>query len=111
MAGANVHTFTDGNFDAEVLQSSVPVLVDFWAEWCMPCKMLSPTIDALGNDFVGKAKIGKVDTDTNQGIAVKFGITAIPTVLVFKNGQMVKKFVGVSKKEDMAAALNAAMAG
>lgn len=109
MAGANVHTFTDGNFDSEVLSSNVPVLVDFWAEWCMPCKMLSPTIDALGNDFAGKAKVGKVDTDTNQSIAVKYGITAIPTVLVFKNGQMVKKFVGVSKKEDMAAALTAAL--
>lgn len=105
MAGANIQTFTDANFDAEVIKSNVPVLVDFWAEWCMPCRMLTPTIEALGEQFAGKAKIGKVDTDANRKISVQFGITAIPTVILFKDGQIAKKFVGLTRKEDLAAAL------
>ncbi|MBY0113266.1 MAG: thioredoxin [Phycisphaerales bacterium] len=105
MAGANIQTFTDANFDAEVIKSNVPVLVDFWAEWCMPCRMLTPTIEALGEQFVGKAKIGKVDTDANRKISVQFGITAIPTVILFKDGQIAKKFVGLTRKEDLAAAI------
>ena len=110
MAGANTLQFTDSNFDAEVLKSSQPVLVDFWAEWCMPCRMLGPTIDAIATDFEGKAKIGKLDTDANQQVAVKYGITAIPTVIIFKNGQQVKRFTGMARKEDIAAAMTAAMA-
>jgi thioredoxin 1 len=105
MANANVLQFTDANFQAEVLQSKVPVLVDFWAEWCMPCKMLSPTIDALADEFKGRAKIGKVDTDSNRETAVKYGISAIPTVIIFKDGQIVKKFVGLVSKNDFTAAL------
>ncbi|HEX8876561.1 MAG TPA: thioredoxin [Phycisphaerales bacterium] len=105
MAGANIQTFTDANFDAEVIKSNVPVLVDFWAEWCMPCRMLTPTIEALGEQFAGKAKIGKVDTDANRKVSVQFGITAIPTVILFKDGQIAKKFVGLTRKEDLAAAL------
>lgn len=109
MASANVQTFTDGNFDTEVVQSSVPVLVDFWAEWCMPCRMLSPTIDAIADQFAGKIKVGKVDTDSNRSVAVKYGITAIPTVFLFKNGQIAKKFVGMTKKDDLANAINEAV--
>ncbi|MFO0861424.1 MAG: thioredoxin [Phycisphaerales bacterium] len=105
MAGANVQTFTDANFEAEVLRSPVPVLVDFWAEWCMPCRMLTPTIEALGDQFAGKAKIGKIDTDANRQVSVKFGITAIPTIILFKGGEVAKKFVGITRKEDLAAAL------
>lgn len=105
MAGANVQTFTDANFDADVLKSPVPVLVDFWAEWCMPCRMLTPTIEALGEQFAGKVKIGKVDTDANRQISVKYGITAIPTIILFKGGEVAKKFVGLTRKEDLAAAL------
>ncbi len=105
MASANVHTFTDANFDAEVLNSQVPVLVDFWAEWCMPCKLLAPAIDAVADQFAGKVKVGKVDTDSNRAISVKFGITAIPTVFLFKGGQVAKKFVGLTKKDDLAAAI------
>ncbi len=105
MASANVHTFTDANFDAEVLNSQVPVLVDFWAEWCMPCKLLAPAIDAVADQFAGKIKVGKVDTDSNRAISVKFGITAIPTVFLFKGGQVAKKFVGLTKKDDLAAAI------
>lgn len=107
MANENVHTFTDANFDADVLGSTQPVLVDFWAEWCMPCRMLTPTIDALASENVGKAKVGKVNVDHHQGIAVKYGIQSIPTVMLFKNGQMVKKWVGVVQKGTLAEALTA----
>lgn len=109
MANANVKTFTDSNFDAEVIKSGVPVLVDFWAEWCQPCKMLGPTIDAIADEFAGKAVVGKVDTDSNRNVAVNYAITAIPTVILFKNGQPVKKFVGLRPKAEIAEALNAAM--
>lgn len=107
MATANVKAFTDSNFDAEVLGASAPVLVDFWAEWCMPCKILGPTIDELADSYKGKALVGKVDIDSNRDVAMKFGISAIPTVIIFKDGQPAKKFVGLTKKEDLAAALDA----
>lgn len=106
MGNANVKQFTDANFKSEVLESSVPVLVDFWAEWCMPCKMLTPTIDALADEFKDKVKVGKMDTDSNRNTAVQFGISAIPTVIVFKNGQVAKKFVGLQSKAAFAEALN-----
>jgi len=107
MAGANTLEFTDANFESEVLKSNVPVLVDFWAEWCMPCRMLTPTIDALASETAGKAKVGKVNVDQHQGIAVKYGIQSIPTVMLFKNGQMVKKWVGVVQKGTLTEALAA----
>jgi thioredoxin 1 len=107
MATANVKAFTDDNFEAEVLNASAPVLVDFWAEWCMPCKILGPTIDELADKYAGKVGVGKVDIDANQQVAMKFGISAIPTVIIFKDGQVAKKFVGLTKKEDLAAALDA----
>lgn len=110
MSSEHVHQFTDDNFQAEVIDADRPVLVDFWAEWCMPCKILGPTIDELASDFDGKVKVGKVDTDGNRDISVKFGISAIPTVIVFKGGEVVGKFVGLTKKEDLAAALNDALA-
>jgi thioredoxin 1 len=105
MASEKVKEFTDANFDAEVLKSSTPVLVDFWAEWCMPCRMLAPTIDEIADEFDGKVKVGKVDTDSNRDVSVKYGISAIPTVLLFKNGEVAKKFVGLTKKGDFAEAL------
>jgi len=108
MASDKVHEFTEGNFDQEVLQSDVPVLVDFWAEWCMPCRMLAPTIDQVAEEFDGKAKIGKVDTDANREISVKYGISAIPTVILFKGGEVHKKFVGLTNKDDLASALTEA---
>jgi len=101
--------FTDDNFQDEVLNSDQPVLVDFWAEWCGPCKMLGPVIDELAGEYEGKAKVGKVDIDTNRDIAVKYGIQSIPSVFVFKNGEVVNKFVGISPKDDLAGAIDAAM--
>ena len=102
MAENGVLELTDDNFEQEVIDSDVPVLVDFWAEWCMPCRMLAPTIEELASDFAGKVKVGKVDTDANRDVSVKFGISAIPTVILFKNGQVVKKFVGVTPKGEFA---------
>ena len=107
MAGQNVTEFTDQNFEEEVLKSTQPVLVDFWAEWCMPCKQLAPTIDKLATDYAGKVKVGKVDTDSNREISIKYGISAIPTVILFKNGQVAQKFVGMRNERDFKAALDA----
>jgi|TARA_B100000959_G_scaffold278055_1_gene335689 thioredoxin 1 len=101
--------FTDDNFQSEVLDSEQPVLVDFWAEWCGPCKMLGPVIDELATEFEGKAKVGKVDIDNNRDAAVKYGIQSIPTVLILKNGEIENKFVGIASKDDLADAINAAM--
>jgi len=109
MASPAVAEFTDQNFADEVISADQPVLVDFWAEWCMPCRMLAPTIDALADDFQGKAKIGKVDTDSNRETAMKYGISAIPTVILFKGGEVKKKFVGMTSKEDLAAAIDEAL--
>ncbi|MEM1165947.1 MAG: thioredoxin [Planctomycetota bacterium] len=106
MAGDNVVTLSDDNFQTEVLDSSTPVLVDFWAEWCMPCKMLAPTIDEIAGEFGDKVKVGKLDIDSNQSTSINFQITAIPTVLIFKDGEVKKKFVGMTKKGDLQDALN-----
>jgi thioredoxin 1 len=107
MAGANVKESSDSNFEQEVLKSDVPVLVDFWAEWCMPCKMLAPTIDKIANEYVGKVKVGKIDTDSNRDVSIKYGISAIPTVILFKNGQVAQKFVGVRQERDFKEAIDA----
>ncbi|MGA2443168.1 MAG: thioredoxin [Tepidisphaeraceae bacterium] len=109
MAGDNVVQITDANFEQEVVQSKTPVLVDFWAEWCQPCKRLAPTIEKLATDYAGKVKVGKLDTDANHATASKFGISAIPTVLVFKGGQVAQKFVGLRGEKDFRAALDAAI--
>lgn len=105
MAG-KLQELTDSNFQTEVLDSDKPVLVDFWAEWCQPCRMLTPTIEALASEYEGKAKVGKVDTDSNREVSVKYGIQAIPTVLLFKGGEVQKKFVGLTSKEQFKTALD-----
>ena len=110
MASENVKECTDQNFESEVIQSGQPVLVDFWAEWCMPCRMLTPTIEKLAKDYAGKVKIGKLDTDANRDVAVKYSINAIPTVILFKNGQVAQKFVGLRQERDFKEALDAAQA-
>ncbi len=106
MAGANTLEFTDDNFDEVVLGSDKPVLVDFWAEWCGPCKALGPVIDELAGDFVDRVKVGKVDTDANKGVSVRFSVSAIPTVILFNNGEIVEKFVGLRSKKDFETAIN-----
>ena len=98
--------FNEANFDTEVLQSGEPVLVDFWAEWCQPCKMLAPEVDAVAGEFAGKVKVGKVDIDSNQQVAAKFGIQSIPTLLLFKDGEMVGKLVGFKRKDEIANLIN-----
>jgi len=110
MASENVLEITDANFDEQVLKSTQPVLVDFWAEWCGPCRMLSPTIEKLAGDYSLRVKVGKVDTDSNRDIATKYGISAIPTVILFKGGQIAKKFVGLRKEQDFKQALDEVLA-
>ncbi|HZL33943.1 MAG TPA: thioredoxin [Tepidisphaeraceae bacterium] len=102
----NMMEFSDQNFDQEVLQSQVPVLVDFWAEWCMPCRMLAPTIEKLARDYGGKIKVGKLDTDANRDVSIKYSISAIPTVILFKDGQVEQKFVGLRQERDFKEALD-----
>jgi thioredoxin 1 len=106
MAGANTKQFTEDNFEQEVLRSSEPVLVDFWAEWCMPCKALGPTIDELATEYAGKVKVGKVNTDENQSLSARFGISAIPTVILFQNGDIKERFVGLRSKRDFKSSLD-----
>lgn len=93
-------------FDEVVRTARVPVLVDFWAEWCMPCRMLAPTIDKIATDYAGKVKVGKLDTDAHREVSIKYGISAIPTVILFKNGQVAQKFVGLRQEKDFKAALD-----
>ncbi len=107
MASENVKELTDQNFEDEVLKSSVPVLVDFWAEWCMPCRMLAPTIEKIAKDYNGKVKVGKIDTDSNRDTSMKYGISSIPTVILFKDGQVAQKFVGLRQERDFKEALDA----
>ena len=107
MAGENVVQFTDVNFQDEVLKSEHPVLVDFWAEWCGPCRMLAPTIEELATEFKGRVKVGKVDTDSNRNTAMQYNINAIPTIIVFNKGQLAKKFVGLTPKKMLRESLDA----
>ena len=99
--GENVLEFTDSNFNSEVLQSEIPVLVDFWAEWCGPCKAIAPTVGEIANDYDGKIKVGKVNVDTNQKIAMEYGIRSIPNLLIFKDGTILNQVVGSVQKDSI----------
>lgn len=103
----DVVVITDANFDTEVLKSNIPVLVDFWAAWCGPCRQLATVIEELAKEYKGKVAVGKLDTEENNSTPAKFGITSIPTIILFRNGQAVNKMVGVKSKKDLKAVLDA----
>ena len=108
MASPNTIHFTDANFETEAMQAGQPVLVDFWAEWCGPCRAIAQMIDELATNYAGKAKIGKVDIDSNRDLALRFGIQSIPTILLLKDGEVVNKWVGMQPKPVIQKALDAA---
>jgi thioredoxin 1 len=106
MASPLISALTQDNFEKEVLQSAKPVLVDFWAEWCGPCKMIAPLLDELADEYDGKVKIGKVNIDEQQELATKYGIRAIPTLLLINKGQVTEQMVGAKSKRDLKASLD-----
>ena len=106
MASPLISALTSDNFEKEVLQATTPVLVDFWAEWCGPCKMIAPLLDELADEYQGKVKIGKVNIDEQQELATKYGIRAIPTLLVISKGQVAEQMVGAKSKRDLKASLD-----
>ena len=110
MASENIVIATESNFKEQVLGSAQPVLVDFWAEWCGPCKMIAPVLDELATEYGGKIKIAKVNIDENQNLAAQYRVTAIPTLLVFKDGQVLEQMVGAKSKRDLKASLDKAAA-
>ena len=101
MASDNTLNFTDNAFDQDVLNSEVPVLVDFWAPWCGPCRAMAPTVDAVADEYLGKVKVGKLNTDDNPGTASRYQIRGIPTLLLFKGGKVVEQRVGAMPKPDL----------
>ena len=101
MSSEKVVTITDAEFESSVLQSDKPVILDFWAEWCQPCKMLSPTVEAIADEYEEKIKVGKLNVDDNPNIATKYGIRGIPTLLFFKGGEVVQQMVGVKSKAEI----------
>jgi thioredoxin 1 len=109
MAGKNIMEVSDGNFDQEVLQSDVPVLVDFWAPWCGPCRAIAPLIDELSGDYTGKLKVAKCNVDENPKTPSRFGIRAIPTLIIFKGGNVSEQITGAVAKSQITAAIDKAV--
>ena len=99
----SVKEFTDANFDGEVIKSDLPVLVDFWAVWCMPCKMVAPVVAEISEEYAGKLKVGKLDVDKNPGVAQKYGIRSIPSLLIFKGGDVAQMVIGAVPKQQIVA--------
>ncbi len=106
---ANAITITDDGFQSEVVESSIPVLVDFWAVWCGPCRMVAPIVDELAVEYEGRVKVGKVDVDSEQKIAADYGIRSIPTLLIFKNGELADQIVGAVPKKQLVEKLEAVL--
>ena len=106
MSSQNIATLTQDNFDAQVLKSITPVLVDFWAEWCGPCTAIAPILDELSDEYAGRVSIGKVNVDEHQGLAAEYGVRGIPTLLLFQNGQVAEQIVGLRSKRDLRASLD-----
>jgi len=100
-ASPNIHHFTDASFDNDVLKSDLPVLVDFWAEWCAPCRMLAPTVEAVADQFQGKIKVGKVNVDENMSVSQRFNVRGIPMLILFKNGEVKDQIVGNTSKDNV----------
>jgi thioredoxin 1 len=106
MASPNIITLTQDNFEKNVIKSQTPVLVDFWAEWCGPCKMIAPVLDELAEEYSGRVNIGKVNVDEFQGLAAQYGVRAIPTLLLFQNGEVSEQILGLKSKRDLKASLD-----
>ncbi|MGA8182887.1 MAG: thioredoxin [Terriglobia bacterium] len=106
MAGGNILEFSDQNFEQEVLGSDKPVLVDFWAEWCAPCRMIAPAVEAIAGEYAGRAKVGKLNVDENQSVTSRYNIRSIPTLLLFKNGEIKEQLVGATSKDNLAKLLD-----
>jgi len=107
---SNEIEFTDTNFDAEVIKSDKPVLVDFWAPWCGPCKIIAPIVEEISAEYAGKLKVGKVNTDDNQKVASDYGVMSIPTLMIFKDGEVVERIIGAQPKTALTAKINAVLA-
>jgi thioredoxin 1 len=106
MASPNIITLTKDNFEQQVLKAPTPVLVDFWAEWCGPCKMIGPILDELAEEYSGRVNIGKINIDDQQSLAAEYGVRAIPTLLLFQNGEVAEQMVGLRSKRDLKASMD-----
>jgi thioredoxin 1 len=104
-----IKTLTDQNFQDEVNNSQTPILVDFWAEWCAPCRMIAPVLDEIAEEYEGKVTIGKINVDQNRSVAAQYGVMSIPTLILFKNGEMVEQLVGAQPKENLVKVIQSAV--